>query len=258
RRVRQSGYSGLFIRVFGSDAFADPVRAFDNIAHAIAAFERTAVFGQYTSKFDAVIAGRVGFTELERKGEEVFLQMGCADCHPLRPVGGGTPQPGTDFSYHNIGVPKNPENRFYRMDADLNPAGGDFVDAGLGGVFPEGSKDRADQWGKHKTPSLRNVALTAPYGHNGYFNTLRGVVEFYSTRDLKQCREKQGAPIELSEEQALRDGCWPAPEVAANVDREIRGGGVAMGRMGLAPEEIDAVVAFLKTLTDGWRPSLRF
>lgn len=257
-KVRGGEYAALFRRVFGADAFADPALAFDRIATALAAFERTPAFGQYTSKFDAVLAGRATFTALESQGQTLFNQFGCGTCHPLDPIASNVARPGTDFSYHNIGLPKNPRNRFYGMRKEFNAAGKDFVDLGLGGVFPEGSSDRTDQAGKYKVPSVRNVALTAPYGHNGYFNTLRGIVDFYSTRDSKpRCKNRDGADIDVTEEVALRRACWPAPEMPATVDRGVRGGRT-MGNMALEPQEIGAIVAFLNTLTDGWRPSLRF
>ena len=259
-KVRNSGYAALFRDVFGRAVLADPVRAFDAIATAIAAFERTAAFGQYSSKFDAVVAGRAKFTAQEIIGESLYNQLGCAQCHPVRaiPGPGNLPRPGTDFTYHNIGIPKNPRSRFYRMPADLNPDQGAFVDLGLGGSFPEGSEDRAAQLGKHKVPTLRNIALTAPYGHNGYFNTLKGIVEFYNSRDSRpRCRNGRGQDVSVTEEAALRRGCWPAPEVESTVDREIRGGR-AMGSMGLESDDVDAIVAFLNTLTDGWHRGLRF
>jgi cytochrome c peroxidase len=79
--------------------------------------------------------------------------------------------------------------------------------------------------------------------HNGYFKTLRGVVAFYNDRDVRpRCRG------EVTEAEALRLGCWPKPEVARNVNQE------EMGRLGLADDEIDDIVAFMLTLTDGYQP----
>jgi cytochrome c peroxidase len=255
RKVRRSSYRRLFRRVFGADAFANSDAAFDNVAAAIAAFERSARFEKFSSKFDAVRAGQLGasLTDQEAYGLDLFNQLGCAVCHPILPVGGQN-SPGTDFSYRNIGIPKNPANPFYGMSSAINPDGANFVDIGLGAHFAEGSAERRRQLGKFKVPTVRNVALTAPYGHNGYFKTLKGIVEFYNSRDTKpRCADDLGQPVEVPEDEALRRDCWPAFEVAANVDAEIRGG-APMGGMGLLPEDVDAIVAFLNTLTDGWLP----
>ena len=105
------------------------------------------------------------------------------------------------------------------------------------------------EWGKHKVPTLRNVGLgletglVKAYGHNGYFKTLEGIVHFYNTRDvLPTC------PGAYTEEQALAANCWPAPEVAMNVNT------AELGDLGLTPEEEADIVAFLKTLSDGYMP----
>ena len=103
----------------------------------------------------------------------------------------------------------------------------DFVDLGLGGELGE-----AAQNGKFKVPTLRNIALTAPYMHNGALASLEEVVLFYSTRDV---RRPGGAP-------------WPAPEVAQNMNT------TELGNLGLTEAEMNDIVAFLKTLTDGYVP----
>ena len=78
-------------------------------------------------------------------------------------------------------------------------------------------------------PTLRNIAVTAPYGHNGYFKDLRSIVQFYNTRDT--------------------DPIWPAPEIPGTVNRD------ELGHLGLTDDEVDAIVAFLQTLTDGYESS---
>jgi len=84
---------------------------------------------------------------------------------------------------------------------------------------------KASENGKFKAPSLRNIALTAPYMHNGYFTTLTDVVRFYDTRDVASAN-------------------WPAPEVAENVNKQD------VGNLMLTDSEIEDIVAFLNTLTD--------
>ena len=143
----------------------------------------------------------------------------------------------TDFTYDNLGVPKNPQNPFYN-EPDWNPAGANWVDPGLGGFLKGAGYDETvwgPEWGKHKVPTLRNVDLrpshkfVKAYGHNGYFKSLEEIVHFYNTRDVRRAG-------------------WPAPEVAANINT------TEVGNLGLNKGEELAIVAFLKTLSDGYRP----
>lgn len=242
-KVRQANYAQEFESVYGPSALADPVKAYNRIADAIAAFEKSPGFTPFTSKYDYYLKGQVKLTAQESRGRELYEagdKGNCAACHPSRPSNGGLQRPlFTDFTYDNIGVPPNPDNPFYRLGPGLNPQGYGFVDLGLG----RSTGDPA-QNGKFKVSTLRNVAVTAPYTHNGYFKTLRGVVDFYNSRDNKPRCKNAFTP----EKQALREGCWPAPEVAANLNRD------ELGRLGLSNQDVNDIVAFLKTLTDGYKP----
>ena len=159
--------------------------------------------------------------EQELLGLAVFNGKGnCAACHPSQ----GKSPLFTDFTNDNLGVPKNASNPFYTQSATINPDGVNFIDKGLGTTLGDSAFD-----GRFKVPSLRNVAVTAPYMHNGVFTSLRQVVQFYNSA----CAA--GNP----------DG-WAAAEVAEN--RNCK----ELGDLGLADNEIDALVAFLETLTDGY------
>jgi cytochrome c peroxidase len=241
-KVRRAEYAPLFQRVYGRRSLDDTDKAYNRIADAIAAFERTPRFAPFTSKFDYYLAGKAQLTRQERRGRKLYEDAdkgNCAACHPDRPAEDGSPPLFTDFTYDNLGVPKNPDNPFYALPPGLNPKGFDFVDYGLGAFVHENSEN-----GKFKVPTLRNIARTGPYMHNGYFRTLRGVVDFYNTRDVKpRCQN----PL-TAEDQAIREGCWPAPEVAENVNH------AELGALGLTEREVDDLVAFLRTLTDGYRP----
>jgi cytochrome c peroxidase len=239
-KVQQAPYAPLFRDVFGPDAFADTERAFERIAEAIAAFERTPAFQPFSSKYDAWLAGRARLTPQELRGLKLFERAdkgNCAACHPLARDSRGRGGLGTDFTYDNLGVPKNPDNPFYRLPAAYNPAGLGFVDRGLGGVVAQ-----AGEYGKFKVPTVRNVELTGPYMHNGYFSSLRALVDFYNTRDVKpRCEEEF-----VAEAEALTRGCWPRPEMVANVNSD------ELGNLRLSAREVDDIVAFMRALTDGW------
>lgn len=239
-KVRAAAYAGQFDPVFGPAALADVDTAYQYIAEAIAEFERSPVFNRFTSKYDFYLFGRAPLTAQERRGLTLFEagnKGNCAACHPNRPVN-GTPPLFTDHSYDNLGVPKNPENPFYALASEFNPDGAYFVDLGLGGILNNPAED-----GKIKVPTLRNVAVSGPYMHNGYFKTLRGVVEFYSNRDLKpRCRNAL-----TTEADAQAQRCWPIPETQANVNHG------ELGSLRLTAQEIDDLVTFLQTLTDGYQ-----
>jgi cytochrome c peroxidase len=240
-KVRKASYAKLFIQVYGTNAFNNANSAYNKIADAIAAFERTPIFRPFTSKYDYFLAGKAKFTDQEKRGRQLFEDENkgnCAACHPSRPAEDGTPPLFTDFSYDNLGVPQNPNNPFYQLPSRLNPEGRKFVDKGLGGVVHEAAEN-----GKFKVPTLRNIAKTEPYMHNGYFKTLEGITDFYSNRDIKPVCKKAW----VTEADALKQGCWPKPEVTQNVNIN------ELGELNLNTEEIKALVAFLKTLTDGYK-----
>jgi len=187
---------------------------------------------------------------LEKRGLELFEGKGkCAECHPAKRGPKGAPPLFTDFTYDNIGMPKNPKNPFYAMPAAWNPAGLAFVDTGLGGYLKEAGYQAfvyEPEIGKFKVPTLRNVdqrpspTFVKAFGHNGYFKSLKEIVHFYNTRDVLPRCEKMSDP---------RPGvnCWPEPEVSSNLNKE------ELGNLGLTEDEETAIVTFLKTLSDGYR-----
>ncbi len=134
-KVRQADYALLFAEVFGSSALDDTDKAYVQIASAIASFEQTREFAPFSSKYDAFLAGQVNLTPAEERGLAVFEDPNkgnCAACHPNRPSTDGKPPLFTDFSYDNLGVPRNPNNPFYYLPTSMNPVGLYFVDTGLG------------------------------------------------------------------------------------------------------------------------------
>jgi cytochrome c peroxidase len=234
--VRASDYADLFRAVWGESSLDEVGRAYDCVGYSIAAYEASSESNTFTSKFDYSRKGQARLTQQELRGWALFNGKGkCSKCHISTPSG-STPPLFTDFTYDNLGVPKNLENPVY---AD-NPG---FIDPGLGGFLAsrlEYASYVAENMGKHKVPTLRNVDLrptptdVKAYGHNGYFKSLEEIVHFYNTRDVAGAGW-MGEP-------------WPAPEVAENVNT------AELGNLGLKADEEAAIVAFLKTLSDGYTP----
>ena len=225
--------------------------AYDNIALAIAAYEGSSEVNAFTSKYDAFLAGSVKLSKQEKKGLNLFKSKGkCANCHILDPGPNGEPPLLTDFTFDNLGVPRNPENPFYDQVA-FNLVGDNWIDLGLGGFLAsriEYQTFAAENYGKQKVPTLRNVdkrpdpGFVKAFTHNGYFKSLKGVVHFYNTRDAKPpCDDPS-----TKEADAMAQGCWPEPEVAANVNTD------ELGDLHLTDAQEDAIVVFLKTLSDGY------
>ena len=223
-------------------------KVFDQIALSITAFEASKEVNPFSSKFDKYMKGQATLTDIEQTGFDLFKNKGeCADCHVLDPGPGDTPPLFTDFTYDNLGIPKNPENPFYTMPSEINPQGRHWVDNGLG-RFLQTRLDFREHWqeniGKHKVPTLRNIDkrphpdFVKSYGHNGYFKDLKQIVHFYNTRDTLGICKGEAGEIE-------GETCWPPPEVSLNVNTE------ELGDLKLTDAEEDAIVAFLKTLTDG-------
>jgi cytochrome c peroxidase len=244
RIIADSKYADLWEAVWGEpvsyDSPEDINENYERVGLAIAAYEDSEEVNQFSSKYYAYLAGG-DLSPKELEGLTLFNGKGkCSACHPS--VGEvGEPPLFTDFSFDNLGTPKNPKNPFYKMDqvylddgSAVNPEGANWIDPGLGGFLatnPTYAALAADNMGKHKVPTLRNVAkapspyFPKAYMHNGVFKTLKEVVHFYNTRDVET---------------------WPAPEVAANVNT------VELGDLGLTDEEEDAIVAFMETLSDGY------
>ena len=228
-KVQGSGYASLFNQVCGSSATVDAT--YVCLSAAIAAYEGTKVFSPFTSKFDAVQAGTATFSAQEQRGWELFTgNAKCAHCH-IAKVGAGSPILFTDFKYHNVGLPQN------RDVFDL--VGAVSIDLGLGGFLNDPL-----QYGKFKDPHLRNIEKTPPYMHNGVLLTLKDVVHFYNTRDVwPLCDSQLG-----NQDPEFGVTCWAEPEIPETMDSSF------LGNLNLTNAEEDAIVAFLKTLTDGWSP----
>lgn len=225
-RVKENErYESLFNNLYGDGILNDPEKGYVAIADAIATFEKTALFMPFDSKYDRVLRGEDKFTPEEELGKTLFFSQqftNCNVCHQLNASPFYKHETFTNYEYRNIGVPAN---------AALTAYNNGLVDKGL---LDNPEITDPLQAGKFKIPSLRNVAVTGPYMHNGVFQDLRTAVLFYDkyNNPTRTINPETGKP-------------WAAPEVAENIDFENLEIGPA-----LPDQRVDAIVAFLKTLTD--------
>ena len=242
-RLRSASYVSEFMQVFGNDIFDAGEAAFDRAAFALQQFEReSTAFRPFDSKFDYFLAGEARLSDQELRGLALFNDPGkgnCAACHSSSRLPDGTPPLFTDFSFDNLGVPRNPD-----IPANADP---DHFDLGLCGPDRTDLADRPELCGAFKVPTLRNVALTAPYFHNGKFATLREVVSFYVRRDTNPEEWYPNAGADKFDDLP--------PQYRANVNTTEAPYNRRPGDLpALTSDEIDDVVAFLNTLTDGYQP----
>ncbi|MCR8722984.1 c-type cytochrome [Frigidibacter sp. SLM-1] len=228
-RLQEDPQHAATLRARLGDKADDPKAAYAEITAAIAAFERTEQFQPFDSKYDRYLRGEVKLTDEEELGRLLFFSKQFTNCNICHQVGTSQVAENETFSnyrYFNIGVPENTALREANGQAGV-------VDHGL---LQNPAVDDPEADGRFKVPTLRNVAVTGPYMHNGVFADLETVVRFYnhynSRRPEAQINPETGLP-------------WGPPEVP---------GTVAMTELETGPalddQRIAAIVAFLKTLTD--------
>jgi cytochrome c peroxidase len=229
---------------------------YERIARSISAYEKSIEVNPFSSKFDIFWDNArdigmdattinvenyheyadLGLTYDELYGFAVFNDEDkgkCALCHTLDEGDAGYPL-FTDFTYDNLGIPRNEDNPFYDMPPAINRDGEMWTDFGLG-AFLEAAGFSEEvytaEYGKHKVPTLRNVdkrpypEFVKAYGHNGFFKSLEEITHFYNTRDV---------PTEM----------WPVPEIPYTVNTD------ELGNLGLSMDEEEAIVLFMTTLSD--------
>jgi cytochrome c peroxidase len=240
RKLSRAAYAQQFRAVFGADIFRDTRRAFAAGLRALEAFEQTPrEFYPYSSRYDAFMRGELELTEQEERGADLFkdpAKGNCASCH-LGVTRGGTPPPFTDFDFVNVGVPRNP-----RIPANADPA---YYDLGLCGPERRDFGARQEYCGYFRSPTVRNTAIREAYFHNGVFTSLREVLRFYNERDLhpeKFYSRNPDGSVHLYDDLP--------PGIPDNIDHDPpldRKPGAAPA---LSDQDIDDIIAFLKTLTD--------
>lgn len=277
-KLQTRPYLGDFEALYGAAVLNDPATALQRVGAALAAFEtESAQFHPFSSKYDFWLSGQAQLSAQERRGLSLFNAKGnCAACHPSTSANGSTPPLFTDFSYDNLGVPRNPDipaNSDTRAPAygpsNSNDGIHTYYDLGIcGPLRADNGLNLSSICGQFKVPTLRNIALTAPYFHNGRFATLQDAIAFYVRRDTNPEQFyptlPDGSVTKFDDLPALYGGQFlvnvtePGSDAGyvGNVNTsEIPYNRTLSGTPALSPAEIDDLITFLCTLTDGYDPN---
>ena len=237
-QVRGGAHAQCVKSTFGADVFDDSRKAFKAVLMSLEVFQQSPrEFYPYNSRYDSWLRGHGRLSDTETRGLKWFNDPhggNCANCHPSQIRNGAFPQ-FTDYGLIALGVPRNAQ-----LPANEDPS---YFDLGLCGPQRTDLKDHAQYCGLFKAPSLRNVTLRHTFFHNGVFHDLRQVVDFYVERDSHPDKF-------YPKGQTFND--LPA-QYHGNINTESPFGEESAGRGPLPKKQLDDVMAFLATLTDGFQ-----
>ncbi len=238
-KLKRAPYAWRLVQLFGAAVFDRASVAVNEALFAVARYQiEDPSFHPYSSKFDAWLEGKARLSPAEARGYALFRdpqRANCAACHLDRPTGAGLPPLFTDHQFEALGAPRN-----VKLAANRDPA---YFDLGICGPLRTDLTAATRYCGMFLTPTLRNVATRHAFFHNGVYHSLEQVLDFYNLRDTRPERVYPGAKY---------DDLPPA--YRANVDTVDAPFGRKRGQAPLlTPAEERDIIAFLQTLTDGYR-----
>ncbi len=244
-KLKRAPYAAQFRATFGEDVFDNNERAFQAALMAFEVFQESpADFYPYSSKYDAFLRKQTTLSKQELRGLALFNDPNkgnCASCHISEVLPNGAFPQFTDYGLIALGVPRNK-----KIPVNANPRYHDF---GLCGPDRTDLTDHPEYCGLFKTPTLRNVALRKSFFHNGVFHSLEEVMQFYVQRDTDP---KKWYP--RNRDGSIRKFDDLLPEHVDNVNMDPPFDRKPGDKPALDEAEIKDVIAFMKTLTDGYRP----
>jgi cytochrome c peroxidase len=246
-KLRRAPYAAQFEPLFGNAIFEEPRMLVAEALFAVGRYEiEDPSFHPYMSKFDYWLEGRARLAPAEVRGYLLFndpAKANCGGCHLDQPTPDGRPPLFTDHQYEALGVPRNPA-----LAANRNPA---YFDLGICGPYRADMAQRTQYCAMFATPTLRNVATRQVFFHNGVDHSLQQVLDFYDFRDTAPQkiypRAADDTVAKLDDIPSRYRGNLDVTDPP--FDRKL-GDEPAM----TSQDETD-IIAFLKTLTDGYRPA---
>ncbi|MGB1311524.1 MAG: cytochrome-c peroxidase, partial [Leucothrix sp.] len=222
-----------FEAIYGVDVLVNTETAFAALSDSLASFQETQKVSPFDSKYDRAVAGTYTMTQAEASGQNLFFsnRASCRDCHHVNGLPNRSPNElFTNHEYENIGVPANASLNSMLASVGQQP---DLVNNGDQGLFANPAINTNAARGRFRVPTLRNVAVTAPYMHNGAFANLQTVIHFY---DHQGGNNQRGINPETSQP-------WATPEVNRNISNQLN-------MRNLNNNDINNLECFLRTLTD--------
>jgi cytochrome c peroxidase len=246
--LKKAAYADDIKKLFGANIFRNPGLALDESIYALVRFQfEDPSFHLYNSKYDAYLAGKATLTAAEERGRKLFedpKKGNCSSCHIDKPSRDGLYRPAfTDYQFEALGAPRN-----LNIPATHDPH---YYDLGLCGPYRKDYATAKPYCGLFKTPTLRNVATRRVFFHNGYFHSLRDVLHFYVERETdpgKWYPKRADGSVDRYDDLPA-EYKKNVDVVDAPFDRKIG------DKPALSDAEIDDIIAFLKTLTDGYGPA---
>lgn len=242
--IKAAPYWPTFKALFEPARLANDEDIVRRATDSLAAYLHSPLFYPYSSKFDAVEAGKARFSAEEKRGFALFNapdKGNCASCHFSSRDASGSPPKFSDYGMIALGLPRN-----NAISENQNPA---FYDMGLCGPYRQDLADKPQYCGLFRTPSLRNVALRKHFFHNGVITSLHDAIEFYATRDTNPGRwYPKGPDGQVQKFNDLPKKYW------GNINMDPPFGGKPGDQPALTEQDIQDIEAFLGTLTDGYQP----
>jgi len=245
-RLQAAPYAKSFTQLFGPGIFASPAMVVSEAMFAVARYQiEDPSFHPYSSKYDAWLEGHARLSPAEMRGYALFndpAKGDCGACHLDQPTADGQPPLFTDHQFEALGAPRN-----QALAVNKNPA---YFDLGICGPYRTDISALTQYCGMFLTPTLRNAATRTVFFHNGVFHDLRHVLDFYDFRDVQPAKiYPTGADGQLEMFNDLPKADWP------NIDTADPPFGLKPGnKPPMTPAEEQDIIAFLKTLTDGYIP----
>ncbi|MEC5409730.1 cytochrome c peroxidase [Paraburkholderia sp. MPAMCS5] len=245
RKLLQTRYLDRFKQLFGPSIAANPSLLISEAMFAVGRYQiEESSFHAFTSKYDYWLEGKARLTHAELHGLQLFNdkdKANCAGCHLSQPGKDGLPPVFTDTQYEALGVPRNPA-----IPANKDPQ---FFDMGVCGPFREDLSKQTQYCGMFLTPTLRNAANRKVFFHNGVYHDLKQVMDFYNLRNTSP---EKIYPRDASGK--VRKYNDLPPQYHANVDVADAPFDRKPGdQPAMTDEDIQDIIAFMKTLSDGYR-----
>ncbi|RKE36059.1 cytochrome c peroxidase [Paraburkholderia sp. BL23I1N1] len=246
-KLERTPYRNDFVQIFGANVFENATLAMSEAMFAVARYQvEDLSFHPYTSKYDYWLEGKARLSQAELHGLRLFNdpdKANCAGCHLSKPGSDGLPPMFTDYEYEALGVPRN---NHLVVNKDHS-----FFDMGICGPFRTDLKDQTQYCGMFLTPTLRNVSTRKVFFHNGVYTSLEDVMAFYNERNTApqkfyphyadgKIQKYDDLPIQFHVNIDDKD---------APFDRKFG------DKPAMTDADIRDIIAFLKTLNDGYQVS---